>query len=70
MITQEEVILNGKTFLHTYSDTYVLEQVETGVLYDEAYDIIPCVYTYVESEEELPIDEQVEKASYENVPLR
>jgi hypothetical protein len=49
MITQEEVILNSKTFLHTYSDTYVLEQVETGALYDEAYDIIPCIYTYVES---------------------
>lgn len=61
MITQEEVILNGKTFLHTYSDKYVIKQVETDTEYDEAYDIIPCKYTYVETDEELPIVEQVEE---------
>lgn len=61
MITQEEVILNGKTFLHTISDKYVLEQVETGSRYEEAYDIIPCQYTYIETEEELPTIESIEE---------
>lgn len=61
MITQEEVIVNGKTYLYTKSDKYVLEQVETGARYDEAYDLIPCQYTYVETEEELPIAEEVEE---------
>lgn len=61
MITQEEVIINGKNFLHTLSDKYVLEQVETGARYDEAYDLIPCQYTYVETDAELPIAEQVEE---------
>lgn len=58
MITQEEKIINGKTFLHTYSNEFVLEQVETGQQYDEAYDIIPCKYTYKETDVKLPIMEE------------
>lgn len=52
MIKQEEKILGGNKFIHTYSDKgfYIL-QVETNVKYDEAYDIIPCPYTYEETEE-------------------
>lgn len=60
MITQEEKEINGKMYLHTYSDTYMLRQVETGILYSEAYDVIPCQYTYVESEELLPVEEPQE----------
>lgn len=59
MITQEEVILKGKTFLHTYSDKYVIKQVETDTEYDEAYDIIPCQYTYEETDKELPQEEPI-----------
>ncbi len=61
MITQEEVIINGKNFLHTLSDKYVLEQVETGVRYDEAYDLIPCQYTYLETDDELPVADAIEE---------
>ena len=52
MIKQEEKILGGNKFIHTYSDKgfYIL-QVETNVKYDEAYDVIPCKYTYKETEE-------------------
>lgn len=52
MIKQEEKVLGGNKFIHTYSDKgfYIL-QVETNVKYDEAYDIIPCPYTYKETEE-------------------
>ncbi len=54
MIIQKEVNLSSRTLLHTYSDSnkYIL-QVETNTKYDEAYDVIPCKYTYVESEEEI-----------------
>ena len=54
MIKQEIIIINNKEFLHTYSDTkhYIL-QVETKNKYDEAYDVIPCRYTYIETEEEI-----------------
>ena len=54
MIKQEKVKINDKELLHTYSDKgfYIL-QVETGVTYDDAYDVIPCRYTYLETEEEI-----------------
>ena len=57
MLKQEKITINNKELLHTYSDNnkYIL-QVETNVEYDEAYDIIPCKYTYKETEEEI-IDE-------------
>ena len=52
MLKQEKTIINNKELLHTYSDSnkYIL-QVETNVKYDEAYDVIPCKYTYKETEE-------------------
>ena len=51
MIKQEEVILGGNTFLHTYSDSnFYIEQIETGSIYDETYDVIPCRFTYCETD--------------------
>ena len=54
MLKQEKITINNKELLHTYSDSnkYIL-QVETNVKYNEAYDIIPCRYTYKETEEEI-----------------
>ena len=54
MIIQKEVNIGARTLLYTYSDSnkYIL-QVETNTKYDEAYDVIPCRYTYVETEEEI-----------------
>lgn len=54
MIKQEIIIINNKELLHTYSDNnkYIL-QVETNIKYNEAYDVIPCKYTYTETEEEI-----------------
>ena len=54
MLKQEKITINNKELLHTYSDNnkYIL-QVETKNKYDEAYDIIPCRYTYKETEEEI-----------------
>jgi hypothetical protein len=51
---QTEIITckNGIQQQHTWSDTnHVLIQVETGAKYSEAYDNLPCQYTYIESEE-------------------
>ena len=52
MIKQEKVKIGNRELLHTYSDNnkYIL-QVETNVKYNEAYDTIPCKYTYTETEE-------------------
>ena len=59
MLKQEKVTINNKELLHTYSDNnkYIL-QVETNVKYDEAYDVIPCKYTYKETNEEIVIEEE------------
>ena len=59
MIKQEEKILGGNKFIHTYSDKgfYIL-QVETNIKYDEAYDIIPCKYTYKETSEKIEREEK------------
>jgi hypothetical protein len=39
-----------------YSDRGMkIRQVETGKLYEDAVDIVPCPYTYVETDE--PIDD-------------
>ena len=59
MLKQEKITINNKELLHTYSDNnkYIL-QVETNTKYDEAYDIIPCKYTYKETKEEIVIEEE------------
>ena len=58
MIKQEKVTINNKELLHTYSDSNkCILQVETNVEYNEAYDVIPCKYTYTETEEEIVIEE-------------
>ena len=58
MLKQEKITINNKELLHTYSDNnkYIL-QVETKNIYDEEYDIIPCKYTYKETEEEIVVEE-------------
>ena len=45
-------ILKDGTLIRHYSDKRMkLKQVETGFVYDEAIDVIPCKYTYEETNE-------------------
>lgn len=53
MIIQENITVNGVDLIRTYSDTYTIKQVETGIVYTEAIDI-PNKYTYEETEELKP----------------
>lgn len=56
MIVQEQF---SDTLVRTYSDRGMkMEQVETGIIYDEAIDVIPCRYTYEETD--IPIEEEEE----------
>lgn len=47
-----------------YSDEgYYIRQIETGILYEDAVDVLPCPYTYEETdvpipEEDIIIDEE------------
>lgn len=44
--------LNDGTLIKHYSDAgFMLLQNETGVKYSEAVDVVPCRYTYTETDE-------------------
>jgi len=48
-------LLNDGTLIKHYSDGgYLLLQNETGVKYADPIDVVPCAYTYTETNE--PID--------------
>lgn len=50
MITTENITIGTRQFQRTKSDTYMIRQIETGNVYQEAVDIIPCAYTYEETD--------------------
>lgn len=55
MVVKE--VLNDSLVKH-YSDSGMkLLQVETGIMYDEAIDIVPCKYTYEETDTPIEQDE-------------
>lgn len=62
MIREEEMIINGITFIKRYSDEgfYILQN-ETEVKYGEAIDIITAPYTYTETDELIPIEQEEEE---------
>lgn len=52
--------LNGGTLVRHYSDKEVLLlQNETGVKYADPIDVVPCAYTYSETEEPIENEEEV-----------
>lgn len=54
-------LLNDGTLIKHYSDKgFLLLQNETGAKYSEPIDVVPCVYTYTET------DELVENSEEEN----
>ena len=53
--------LNDGTLIRHYSDKgFMLLQNETGAKYSEPIDVVPCIYTYTET------DELVENSEEEN----
>lgn len=55
---REELIENGER-IHHWSDLNLkIRQIETGIIYYDAVDVIPCKYTYEETNE--PIEEEEE----------
>ena len=58
---KSEIIENGNRIRH-YSDSgFRILQNETGVVYDDAVDVMPCKYTYFETDELIPVEEHVEE---------
>ena len=55
MIVEEK--LNERLVKHYSNNGMKIKQVETGLVYDEAVDLIPCQYTYEETNEPAEQDE-------------
>lgn len=52
--------LNNETLIRHYSDLGVLLlQNETGAKYSDPIDIVPCPYTYTETDEPIEVEEEI-----------
>lgn len=64
MAIKQEYIRDG-SLIYQYSDSgKTLLQIETGVEYDEAIDVVPCKYTYEETENAIAEGEIATEADY------
>ena len=64
MVQSEQV---SEMCVRHYSDAgWMLRQVETGNLYPDAVDVIPCAYTYEETDEPVP-DEDLDDSEALNI---
>ena len=53
--------LNEGTLIRHYSDSnLMLLQNETGIVYPEAIDVVPCRYTYTETDTPIDVDEEAD----------
>lgn len=53
---QTEMI--GERILHYSDQNMKIRQIETGKLYEDAIDVMPCQYTYEETEIPIPVDDE------------
>ena len=52
MIVSEQI---NDCFVKHYSNSgYMIRQIETGALYSSATDVVPCPYTYEETDQKKP----------------
>ena len=56
-MVQTELLKDGTLIRHYSNRERKLLQVETGLLYDEAIDIVPCRYTYAETDKTIEKEE-------------
>ena len=61
MIVTEIVIINDKQFKHTYSDSnFYIRKEGTEEEYAEAFDVMPSTFTYVETDKQIPHEDEDE----------
>lgn len=54
----EEIIENGERVLHFSDIGMKIKQIETGIVYESAIDVVPCRYTYEETNEPIKMEEE------------
>ena len=58
-VISENIKVGERTLIKHQSDSNkYIRQVETGIEYASAVDVIPCRYTYEETEKEIPEKEE------------
>lgn len=61
-ITSKNIEVNGRTLVKHESDNgKMIRQVETGREYSSAVDVIPCRYTYEETDKDIPERPEMEE---------
>ena len=63
-----ELLKDGTLIRHYSTEGMKLLQVETGTMYDDAIDIVPCKYTYEETN--TPIETTEEDILAENADMK
>ena len=59
--------LNDGTLIKHYSDAgFMLLQVETGIKYSDPVDLVPCRYTYEETDEKIDMEIDADEATVED----
>ena len=53
----EELVDEGTRVRHYSDEGMYIEQTETGIRYEDAVDVIPCRYSYIETDEPIPSPE-------------
>lgn len=60
MIVQEIVTIDDKQFKHTFSDAnYYIQKEGTQEIYAEAFDVMTSTATYIETDKQIPIDDEL-----------
>lgn len=60
MIIEKFIEVNGRTLVqHESNSGKIIRQVETGIEYSSAVDIVPCKYTYEETEKDITDCEEI-----------
>lgn len=58
---QVEYLNNGALVKHYSDKNVLLLQNETGAKYSDPIDVVPCAYTYTETDEPIDAEEQEEE---------
>ena len=59
------LIENGKRILHYSDQSLCIRQIETGRVYESAVDVLPCAYTYEETDQPIEdMDTEATEADY------
>ena len=59
---RKELVKNNECIKHCSDAGMMIRQVETGILYEDAVDTMPCKYTYEETDTPIPeVEREVEE---------